>query len=63
MTEKILLTPIELADITGISRNTIQQWCRDGYPFATRLGRNFKINRHLFQKWLDEKCKTGEPLN
>ena len=60
--EKILLTPHETAEITGIAEDTIRKWCNEGKPFATRAGRNWKISKNLIQNWIDEKCRNGEVL-
>lgn len=60
--EKLLITPTEAQALTGISNNTILRWCKDGKPFVTKVGRNYKISLNLFSKWLDQQCIDGASL-
>lgn len=60
--DKLLITPAEAAGLTGISSNTITQWCREKRPFATKVGRNYKISLKLFSDWIDQQCLAGVDL-
>ena len=55
--EKILLTPREAAEITGMSINTIQKLCKEDFGFPSfKVGRDNKIGRASLEEWVARKC-------
>lgn len=52
--DKIVLTPYEAAQLTGMSENEIREWCNDkknGFPSFKR-GKYNKIPTESLKKWL-----------
>lgn len=57
--DKLLLTPREVAQLTGISPNTIRDYCKNktnGFPSFNR-GRDYKIPRTSLEKWCEEQAE------
>jgi excisionase family DNA binding protein len=60
---KILLTPTEAAEITGISVNTIQRWCNNDPNFPSfKVGTYNKIGRAALEEWISQQCKDKSTL-
>lgn len=58
--DKLLLTPAEAAKLTGISINTIHDYCRDrtnGFPSFNR-GRDYKIPKQSLETWLIKQAEV-----
>lgn len=50
--EKLILTPKEAAEITGIGENKIRELCHTSHFPAFRVGNRFRIDREGLKKWI-----------
>ena len=49
----LVLTPIDIAAVLGISRNTVYEVIHSkGFP-AFRVGKQYRVSRERFLTWLD----------
>lgn len=55
-----LLTTKEAAEITGLTRNTIQRLCREGKLRHVEVGREFRLTMEGLEAWKRENEKGGE---
>lgn len=52
----LVLTPLDIAEILGISRNTAYELIHsDGFPIF-RVGKQYRIGRKQFLTWLDSQA-------
>ena len=52
----LVLTPADIAEILGISRNTAYELIHsDGFPIF-RVGKQYRIGRKQFLTWLDSQA-------
>ncbi len=50
----------EIADILKVNKVTVQRWCKTKDLPAVKIGKSYRIERHDFEKWYEE--KKGTPL-
>ncbi len=56
------LSPQQLADLLGVSINTIYDWNQHGgSPAITRIGRTVRYSRADVEAWLDEHREPARP--
>lgn len=55
------MTTTEAAALTGLPRRTIQTAIRRGHLLATKIGRDWQIDRADLDKWLASPRKVGRP--
>jgi excisionase family DNA binding protein len=58
MSEKLVVTPREAAQISGLPRDFVYEALRDGRLQAIRRGRNFLIPRRELDRFVEEEA-TG----
>lgn len=52
----LVLTPIDIAAVLGISRNTAYEIIHSqGFPIF-RVGKQYRVSRDRFLKWLDSQA-------
>ncbi len=51
--EKLLLKPIEAAEITSVSKNTIYKLVATGQIKSIRLGRAIRIPKKSLEEWIE----------
>lgn len=60
---KVLISINEAAEIFGIGQQKLRQLCfTDSTMPVLEIGKHKKINTVLFQEWLNEKTRNGEPI-
>ena len=50
----MVLTPLDIAAVLGISRNTVYELVHSKDFPAFRVGKQYRVNREKFLAWLDE---------
>lgn len=55
--EKKVLTPYEVADITGLSLRLVYRQLRNGTIPNVKCGDKYLISKSKFYQWLDGQCQ------
>ncbi len=52
--ERLLLRPIEVAEVLGLSKNMVYESLKRGdIPGAIRIGRAVRVSRRALEEWID----------
>ena len=50
----LVLTPVDIANVLGVSRNTAYEFIHSkGFP-AFKVGKQYRVKRDRFIQWMDE---------
>ena len=58
----LVLTPMDIAAVLGISRNTAYELLHSTSFPAVRVGKQFRVTRERFLIWLDSKTGLKEAI-
>lgn len=57
--DKLLLTPLEVAEVTGLGRTTVYQFISQGTIPAVKIGRAVRVPVADLKAWIDSKKANG----
>ena len=63
VSERLTLTPVEVAELLGCSRGTAYRMCRLGYWPTLRIGKKVVIPRRAVERMLDAAEARAEAAN
>lgn len=57
--ERLLIRPLEAAEIIGVGRTTIYEMLSTGVLPSVRIGRSLRIPVDKLREWAEQQCSTA----